>query len=36
MFAVQETSILLTVKFVTLAGGKNVIEKYIGSGFLVY
>jgi hypothetical protein len=36
MFAVQETSFLLTVKFVTLATGKNVIEKYIGSGFLVY
>jgi hypothetical protein len=36
MFAVQETSFLLTVKIVTLARGKNVIEKYIGSGFLVY
>jgi hypothetical protein len=36
MFAVQETYFLLTVKIVTLARGKNVIEKYIGSGFLVY
>jgi len=36
MFAVQETSFLLTVKIVTLPRGKNVIEKYIGSGFLVH
>jgi hypothetical protein len=35
MFAVQETSFLLTVKIVTLARSKNVIKKYIGSGFLV-
>jgi hypothetical protein len=36
IFAVQETFFLLTVKIVTLARGKNVIEKYIGSGFIVY
>ena len=36
MFAVQETSFLLTVKFDTLARGKNVTEKYIVSGVLVY
>lgn len=36
MFTVQETSFLLTVKIVTLAIVKNVIEKYIGSGFLVH